>query len=354
MPFDVSPWTGLTYTVSVEKSEIQNDGEAMSRDNVVVGFIGLGTMGSRMAANLQKAGYKLIVHDLHRQAASHHLSAGATWADSPRVLAMGADVIFSSLPEPADVEAVALGPDGLLAGIKADAAYFDLSTNAPAVVKKLHAAFAEKGAHMRDAPVSGGPAGAASGKLAIWVGGDEHVFNRHKAVLDAMGDKAAYIGPIGSATVAKLVHNMSGYALVCALAETFSLGVKAGVEPLALWQAVRQGAVGRRFTFDALIDQFLPGTYDPPAFALKLAHKDVALANALGRELGVPMRLCNLTLAEMTEALARGWGGRDSRVMMLLQQERAGVEIAVDPQRLRDALAPVGAKDGTKDGTKPA
>jgi 3-hydroxyisobutyrate dehydrogenase len=317
----------------------------MSRDNVVVGFIGLGTMGSRMAANLQKAGYKLIVHDLHRQAASHHLSAGATWADSPRALASQADVIFSSLPEPPDVEAVALGPDGLIAGIKPGAAYFDLSTNSPAVVKKLHAAFAEKGAHMLDAPVSGGPAGAASGKLAIWVGGDENAFNKHKAVLDAMGDKAAYIGPIGSATVAKLVHNMSGYALVCALAETFSLGVKAGVEPLALWQAVRQGAVGRRFTFDALIDQFLPGTYDPPAFALKLAHKDVALANALGRELGVPMRLCNLTLAEMTEALARGWGGRDSRVMMLLQQERAGVEIAVDPQRLREALAPAGVKD---------
>ena len=133
---------------------------------------------------------------------------------------------------------------------------------------------------------------------------------------------------------------MSSYALVCALAETFTMGVKAGVEPLALWQAVRQGAAGRRFTFDALIDQFLPGKYDPPAFALKLAHKDVSLANALGRDLGVPMRMCNLTLAEMTEVLARGWGGRDSRSVMLLQQERAGVKIAVDPERLGEALAP--------------
>jgi 3-hydroxyisobutyrate dehydrogenase-like beta-hydroxyacid dehydrogenase len=138
------------------------------------------------------------------------------------------------------------------------------------------------------------------------------------------------------------VHNMSGYAVVCALAETFAMGVKAGVEPLALWQAVRQGAAGRRFTFDALIDQFLPGTYDPPAFSLKLAHKDVSLANALGRELGVPMRLCNLTLAEMTEAMGRGWGGRDSRVVMKLSQERAGVDIAVDAERMREAL---GAKD---------
>jgi 3-hydroxyisobutyrate dehydrogenase len=167
-------------------------------------------------------------------------------------------------------------------------------------------------------------------------------------VLDAMGDRAAYIGPIGSATVAKLVHNMSGYAIVCALAETFTMGVKAGVEPLALWQAVRQGAAGRRFTFDALIDQFLPGTYDPPAFSLKLAHKDVALANALGRELGLPMRMCNLTLAEMSEAMARGWGGRDSRVVMVLEQERGGVEIAVDPERLREALAPAVAQDGGK------
>jgi 3-hydroxyisobutyrate dehydrogenase-like beta-hydroxyacid dehydrogenase len=316
----------------------------MSKANVVIGFVGVGIMGSRMAGNLQKAGFKLVVHDLHRQAASHLLNAGADWANSPRELAGRADVIFSSLPEPSDVEAVALGSDGLIAGIRPDTAYFDLSTNSPSVVKKLHAAFAEKGSHMLDAPVSGGPAGAVSRKLAIWVGGEENIFNCHKAMLDAIGDKAAYIGPIGSATVAKLVHNMSGYAIVCALAETFTLGVKAGIDPLALWRAVRHGAVGRRMTFDALIDQFLPGEYDPPAFALKLAHKDVSLANALGRELGMPMRLCNLTLAEMTEALARGWGGRDSRVVMLLQQERAGVNIAVEREQLREALAAVAAK----------
>src|ERR1700689_2681551 len=159
----------------------------MSTDSIVVGFVGLGTMGGRMATNLRKAGFKLVVHDLHRQAASHHLNAGAVWADSPRALASQSDVIFTSLPEPADVEAVVLGSDGLLGGIKPGAAYFDLSTNAPAMVKKLDAAFAEKGAHMLDAPVSGGPAGAASGKLGIWVGGGEGAFKAHKAVLDAMG-----------------------------------------------------------------------------------------------------------------------------------------------------------------------
>ena len=127
-------------------------------NEMLVGFIGLGTMGGKMAANLQKAGYKLVVHDLHRQAASHHLNAGAVWADSPRKVAEQCDVLFTSLPEPTDVEGIAAGDNGLLAGIRKDAAWFDLSTNSPIVVKKLAATFAEKGAHMLDAPVSGGPA----------------------------------------------------------------------------------------------------------------------------------------------------------------------------------------------------
>jgi 3-hydroxyisobutyrate dehydrogenase len=138
--------------------------------------------------------------------------------------------------------------------------------------------------------------------------------------------------------VAKLVHNMAGYAVQTALAEVFALGVKGGVEPLALWEAVRGGAGGRRRTFDGLADQFLPGKYEPPSFALRLAHKDVTLATQLGRELGVPMRLSNLALAEMTEALNRGWAGKDSRSPMLLQLERSGVEIAVDPDRIKAAF----------------
>jgi 3-hydroxyisobutyrate dehydrogenase-like beta-hydroxyacid dehydrogenase len=304
-----------------------------------VGFIGLGTMGAAMAANLQKAGYALIVHDARREAAARHINAGAVWAETPREVAAATEVMFTSLPGPPEVETVALGRDGLLAGIRKGAAYFDLSTNARGVVQRLHAAFAEKGAHMLDAPVSGGPRGAQSGKLALWVGGNREIFERYKTVLDAMGDQARYVGPAGHATVAKLVHNCSGYAFNVAVAEAFTMGVKAGVDPLTLFEAIRQGVIGRRRTFDALIDQFLPGVYDPPAFALRLAHKDVSLATALGRELGVPMRACNLALEEMTEALNRGWGERDSRSAMLLQQERAGVKIAVGAEELRRSLA---------------
>ncbi len=303
-----------------------------------IGFIGLGTMGASIAANLQKAGHKLVVNDVRRASGARHLAAGAVWADAPQAVAEQAELIFASLPGPPEVEAVALGPNGLLSGIRAGSGFFDLTTNAPATVRKVHAAFAERGAHVLDAPVSGGPRGAASGKLAIWVGGERTVFDQWKPVLDAIGDQARYVGPIGAGSVAKLVHNCVGYILTTGLAEVFTMGVKAGIEPLAIWEAVRQGALGRRGAFDGMPDQFLSNQYDPPAFALKLAHKDVSLACGLGREVGVPMRLANLVLAEMTEALSRGWGDRDSRSAMLLQVERAGVSINVDPQRLHEAV----------------
>jgi 3-hydroxyisobutyrate dehydrogenase-like beta-hydroxyacid dehydrogenase len=304
-----------------------------------VGFIGLGTMGASMAANLQKAGHKLVVHDLNRQAASRHLAAGALWAANPRELAATAEVVFTSLPAPPDVQAVVLGPDGLIEGLKPGAAVFDLSTNSVSGVRALHARLAEQGMHLLDAPVSGGPSGAASGKLAIWVGGDKAVFDKYKVQLDAMGDQARWIGPIGAGSIAKLVHNCTSAVLNAALAEVFSVGIKAGVEPLALWEAVRQGATGRRRTFDRLADKFLTGQYDPPDFALRLLHKDVSLATELAREVGVPMRLAALTLQEMTEALNRGWGGRDSRAYMLLQQERAGnPPLAVDPRKIKAVL----------------
>jgi 3-hydroxyisobutyrate dehydrogenase-like beta-hydroxyacid dehydrogenase len=304
-----------------------------------IGFIGLGIMGASMAANLQKAGHQLLVSDIKREAATPHLANGAEWAATPRDVAAGSEIVFTSLPGPPEMEAVALGEQGLLSGMKPGGVYFDLSTNAPSMVRKVEAAFAERGAAMLDAPVSGGPHGAKSGRLAIWVGGDQAVFDRCKPVLDAIGDAARYVGPIGAGSVAKLVHNCAGYIVTVGMAEVFTMGVKAGVDPLAIWEAVRMGAIGRRGGFDGLVDQFLPGTYDPPAFALKLAHKDVSLATALGKEIGVPMRLANMTLEEMTEALGRGWAGRDSRVVMKLQEERAGVTIAVEPELLRAALA---------------
>ncbi len=300
-----------------------------------IGFIGLGTMGSAMALNALAAGHELTVHSRRRESAQPHLEAGACWAADPYQVALASEVVFTSLPGPPEVEAVA---EGLYRGLPQGAAWFDLSTNSPTVMRRLHERFAAKGIAVLDAPVSGGPKGAKSGKLALWVGGEQAVFDRFRPVLAALGDQILYIGPIGAGSIAKLVHNCAGYAIHCAVAEVFTMGVKAGIEPLELWSALRQGATGRARTFDRMADQFLPGKFEPPAFALKLAHKDVTLATDLGRELGVPMRLANLTHAEMTEALNRGWGERDSRSFLLLQEERAGVDIKVPLEAIRAEL----------------
>ena len=301
-----------------------------------VGFIGIGTMGGSMALNVRAKGYDVTVHDVREAAAGPHLKAGCKWANSVREIAETSDVVFTSLPGPKEVQLVS---EELLAGMRKGTAWFDLSTNSPTVVRTISARFAAKGIAMLDAPVSGGPAGAKSGKLALWVSGDKAAFDKHKAVLDAIGDQAIHIGPVGAGTIAKLVHNCAGYSILAALAEVFTMGVKAGVEPLALWSAVRQGAFGRRRSFDRLAEQFMIGKFDPPAFALELAHKDMTLATEVGREFHVPMKVANTVLQEMTEALNReGWAKRDSRVFMLLQEERAGVHIAVPESKVQEVL----------------
>jgi 3-hydroxyisobutyrate dehydrogenase len=305
---------------------------------VKVGFIGLGKMGQGMARNLLKSGVSLMVYDVSQAAVETLTNAGAQAATSVAELARQVDVLFTSLPGPVQVEEVILGPKGVMENMKPGLVLFDLSTSSLALNRRIHAAFSERGASMLDAPVSGGPAGAASGDLALWVGGDKQVFDRHFELLSAMGDKASHVGPIGSGTVAKLSHNVLGYMFLASMAEVFSMAVKAGMDPLDLWEAMWLGMVGKGSPMNSLVNQFLPGKFETPAFALKLAHKDVTLATNMAKELGVPMRLANMTLEEMTEALARGFGEQDSRAYMKLQLERAGVKIAVDPERLKRAV----------------
>jgi 3-hydroxyisobutyrate dehydrogenase len=282
-------------------------------------------MGRGIAANLQAAGHDLVVNDLRTESGAGFVKRGATWAESPRELAAEVDLVFTSLPEPQDVEAVALGSDGLAAGFREGATWFDMTTNSVQLVRRLHDVLAEKNVQVLDAPVSGGPIGAANGRLAIWVGGDRETYDRFKPILDQVSDDARYIGSIGAGTIAKLTHNMASLAINAVVAEALTMGVKAGVEPLALWEAIRNGGAGRQRSFDNISRRFLQGTLDPPSFALRLAFKDAVLAIQLGRESDVPMRLCNLVAMEMSEAINRGWGDRDSQSFLLLQQERAGV-----------------------------
>lgn len=301
-----------------------------------VGFIGLGTMGRGMAANLQRAGHDMVVTDLNRDSAADFLEQGASWADTPGELAQQCGVVFTSLPTPADVQSVADGPTGLANTLAAGSAWFDLSTNSVDVVRSLQVSLADRGIAFLDAPVSGGPAGAATRQLAIWVGGDEAVFEQHKEMLAAMSDALRYIGPIGAGTVAKLTHNLASAALTAVLAEVFSMGVKAGVDPLPLWAAIRQGATGRQRVFDRLGNRFMGQDFDKPSFALRLLEKDVSLALKLGRDAGVPMQMCELVGNEVREAMDRGWGGRDSSSYMLVQWERAGLPpLTTTPEQVK-------------------
>ena len=204
------------------------------------------------------------------------------------------------------------------------------------MIRRLHGELSK--IHFLDAPVSGGTTGAESGKLALWVGGDQAVFEQYLPLLKTIGDQPLYIGPIGAGTVAKLAHNCASFAIQAALAEIFTLGVKGGVEPLALFRALRQGASGRKRTFDRLADFYLPGRYEPASFSLKLAHKDVTLALELAEKIGVPMRIGRIAHEELAEAIRRGWGERVCRAALSLQEERAGVAARVAPERLKDAL----------------
>lgn len=293
-----------------------------------VGFIGLGNMGMGMAANIQKADYPLVVHDVRPAAAQPFVAAGARQGDSAAEVARLSDVVFTSLPGPREVEAVALGAGGVLEGIRAGGIYVDLSTSRPTLIRRIEPQFRAKGAHVLDAPVSGGKTGAASRNLAVMVGGERDIFERIKPLLDAFGDKVFYAGSIGAGSVCKLVHNMIGHGVRQAIAEGLTLGVKAGVEAEALWQCVRRGALGRMSSLHENIPRTVfRGSFEPPSFLLSLARKDIALATELGREFDVPMPVANLAEQMAIESLNRGWGDLDSSITFLLQEEAAGVEV---------------------------
>src|SRR6202000_1690310 len=282
-----------------------------------IGFAGLGAMGGPMAGHLLDAGHTLYVLTRRRESANAAIAKGAIWAETPKNLAGQSELVCTVLPGPPEIEAIMAEENGLRAGFKAGTPYIDLSTNSPALVRELSADLAPIGVSMLDAPVSGGPKGAASRSLAIWVSGEQATFDRCKPILDLLGDQVRYLGASGNASVAKLVHNCANYGMQMVLAEAFTMGVKAGVDPAALWGAIRQGSLGRQRPVALLAKHVLPHEFDNPAFALEFAHKDVSLATALGRETGVPMRFANMTLAEMTEALNKGWGKRDSRAALL-------------------------------------
>jgi 3-hydroxyisobutyrate dehydrogenase len=291
-------------------------------------------MGKPMALNLLRLGHQLRVFDINPTAAAPLAAEGAVCGYSPADTVADVTTVFTCLPGPQEVEEIALRKDGLLGALATGSVWFDLTTNAPNNIRALYRQCAERGIELMDAPVSGGPSGAASRKLALWVGGDQGVYHRFEPLLRQMADSPKYIGAIGSGNVVKLVHNSASFAAQLLFAEAFTLGVKSGIDPLVLFNALRDGTTGRSRTFDRLREQFLPGVYDPPAFSLRLACKDMRLALDLAKLANVPMQMTEVATRDMEEAVRRGWSEQDARIAMLLQEERAGVSVKIDPKRI--------------------
>ncbi len=302
-----------------------------------VGFIGLGNMGGGMSANIQRAGYPMVVFDIREGMTRPLLEGGARLGSSPAEVAQASDITFTSLPGPKEVEAVALGREGVLEGIRSGSIYVDLSSSRPTLIREMEPKFREKGAHVLDAPVSGGKSGAESGNLAVMVGGDREIFEQIKPILDSFGDKVFYAGGIGAGSICKLIHNMIGHSVRQAIAEGLTLGVKAGVEPEAVWECMRRGSLGRmRVLHEGLVRTMFRGTFEPASFALNLAYKDISLATELAKEYDVPMPITTLAEQIALQAMNRGWADQDSSVTVRLQEEQAGVEIRaphIDPAR---------------------
>ncbi len=300
-----------------------------------VGFIGLGNMGGGMSRNIQRAGYPMVVFDIREEMTRPLLEEGARLGSSPAEVAQASDITFTSLPGPREVEAVAMGREGVLEGIRSGSIYVDLSSSRPTLIRQIEPKFREKGAHVLDAPVSGGKSGAESGNLAVMVGGDRQIFEQIKPILDAFGDKVFYAGGIGAGSICKLVHNMVGHSVRQAIAEGLTLGVKAGVEPEAVWECMRRGSLGRmRVLHEGLVRTMFRGEFEPASFALNLAYKDISLATELAKEYDVPMPVTTLSEQIALQAMNRGWGDKDSSVTVLLQEEQANVEVRaphIDP-----------------------
>ena len=257
-----------------------------------LGFIGLGNIGSVMAANLIKAGYTLIVNDLRREAGDNLVASGAEWANDPCAVAEASDTVITSLPGPPQVKAVMEGERGVLSGLRSGSTWIDMSTTSEKEIKRLGVLAANRGAAVLEAPVTGGLALAKEGGITILVGGEKEVFEAHLPVLQAVGGKILHMGPLGSASVVKVITNLLALGHLVLAGEAFMLGKKAGIDLTALLEGVKASS-GNSYTIETEMPLVYNGSYDV-GFSLALACKDLGLTCELGREHGVPLELGGL------------------------------------------------------------
>ena len=282
------------------------------------GFVGLGSLGAKLAAGLRRAGFDLVAHDIDPRAAASLLAAGASWAETPSALAGRVDAVVTCLPSPAVSERVLTGPEGLLAGLKPGATWIEMSTDDSDAIQRLAAIAAEAGVFTLEAPVTGGVHKAAAGEIAVIVGGETAVVERHRAALEAMGGPIFHMGPLGSASVMKAITNMLAFVHLVAAGEALMLARRGGLDLAQAYHVIRASS-GNSFVHETELQLVLNGSYNI-GFTMELACKDLGFAMSLGRELGVPLDLAAITAQTFIRAReAYGGGAWSTQVVQLLE-----------------------------------
>ena len=293
-----------------------------------IGFIGLGAMGGNMARRLAGLDFTVAGYDPDATNARRAGDAGVKIVDTPAAAADGADFVLSSVPDPAAIRQSYLGPDGVMTRVRSGMVLIDLSTIDPATWREVAAAAAKHGVACLDAPVSGGPADAGSGKLVFLIGGEAPVIEKSRPVLDALGSTFHHVGPLGSGLIVKLVNNVMSVCNVAIAAEAMVLGVKAGIEPQALFDMLSTSG-GRSFHFQKRFPNVLAGDF-APYFSIALSRKDLGLALDMAAQLGVPMPAAGAVKQVYEAARAAGLGGQDMAAVTKLYEAWAGVEVRKD------------------------
>jgi 3-hydroxyisobutyrate dehydrogenase len=294
-------------------------------DTPHVGFIGLGVMGSRMAATLARGGYGLDVFDLDPAKTRAVAEGGAAAAASARAVAERSDVVFTSLPWPATVREVYLGAGGVVEAARPGTILVDMSTVDPETTRAVHAAAAARGVHHLDAPVSGGYREAENGTLVIIVGGERDAFDRAKPVLEVLGASVHHAGPSGAGNIVKLVNNVMSMGNMLVAAEVFVLGVKAGMDPTTLFEILRTSA-GRSYHFERRLPNILARNF-APGFTVDLARKDLGLAVDMARSHDVPVPATSLLHQLYNASSALGDGPNDFAAIVKLFESWARTEV---------------------------
>ncbi|MBB3065296.1 NAD(P)-dependent oxidoreductase [Limibacillus halophilus] len=290
-----------------------------------VAFIGLGNVGYPLARNLLKAGHELTVHDLDRERAAGLLAEGAVWAGSIAEAAADAQAAVTSLPNPRAVAAVVPGDTGLLASLPRGALWIEMSTTDDAEMKAHAQAAVDLGLAVVEAPITGGANRAWTGEISILVGGEEADVARAMPLLQIMGGEIEHMGPIGAASVVKVITNMLAFVHLLASGEALMLAKRAGVDLAKAYHGIRISS-GNSFAHETEGQLVLNGSYNC-AFTMDLALKDMNLTLDLARDTATPLPLAELTGALFEEARKRYGDKAWSTEAVRLLEDRLGVEL---------------------------